>query len=193
MYIVVNERLRRYLPKNIYSSLEDPLVNRYWYGDPGEVWTADVVISGRGKNRKLAIAMENAQCGYRILIPMPSEVDCEEFRSSIMGKMQNALINSFKDYAIPQSKINAYICTNFSYFHIVKAKPSRPSQNVEEFSIGLQMMYKDGLDPFKSEFNRTDRKFGNSWEYRSVENATYEMLGMTGEEARKAFLTMYRS
>ena len=35
--------------------------------------------------------MENAQCGYRILIPMPSEVDCDEFRSSIMGKMQNAL------------------------------------------------------------------------------------------------------
>ena len=29
--------------------------------------------------------------------------------------------------------------------------------------------------------------------YRSVENATYEMLGMTGEEARKAFLTMYRN
>lgn len=124
MYIAINERLRRYLPKNIYSSLEDPLVNRYWYGTPGEVWTADIVISGRGKNRKLAIAMENAQCGYHILIPMPSEVECEEFRSSIMGKMQNTLINSFKDYAIPQSKINAYICTNFSYFHIVKAKPS---------------------------------------------------------------------
>lgn len=191
MYIVVNERLRRYLPKNIYSSLEDPLVNRYWYGNPGEIWTADVVIFGRGKNRKLAIAMENAQCGYRILIPMPSEVDCEEFRSSIMGKMQNALINSFKNYVIPQSKINEYICTNFFYFYIVKAKPSRPSQNAEEFAIELQMMYKEGLDPFKYEFNRTDRKFGNSWEYRSVENATYEMLGMTGEETKQAFQKMY--
>lgn len=166
-------------------------MDRYWYGDQGKIWTADVVISGRGKNRKLAIAMENAQCGYRILIPMLSEVDYEEFCSSIMGKIQNAMINSFKDYTIPQSKINAYICTNFSYFHIVKAKPSRPSQNVEEFAIELQMMYKDERNSFKCEFNRTDRKFGNSWEYRSVENATYEMLGMTGEEARKAFLTMW--
>ena len=96
-------------------------------------------------------------------------------------------------YAIPQSKINAYICTNFSYFHIVKAKPSRPSQNVEEFAIELQMMYKDGRDPFKCEFNHTDRKFGNSWEYRSVENATYEMLGMTTEESRQAFMKMYRN
>lgn len=193
MYIVVNERLRRYLPKNIYSSLEDPLVNRYWYGDPGEVWTADVVISGRGKNRKLAIAMENAQCGYRILIPMPSEVDCTELSAALMGKMQNALITSFKDYEIPQSKINAYICESFYYFHFVKSKPSRPSQNVEEFAVQLQMMYKDGKDPFKYEFNRTDRKFGNSWEYRSVENATYEMLGMTTEESRQAFMKMYKN
>ena len=88
--------------------------------------------------------MENAQCGYRILIPMPSEVDCEEFQSSIMGKMQNALINSFKDFSIPQSKINAYICESFYYFHFVKAKPSRPSQNAEEFAVEVQQMYKEG-------------------------------------------------
>ena len=55
------------------------------------------------------------------------------------------------------------------------------------------MMYKDGRDPFKCEFNHTDRKFGNSWEYRSVENATYEMLGMTTEESRQAFMKMYRN
>ena len=188
MYILVNDRLRRYLPKNIYSPMD-----RYWNGDPGEVWAADVVISGRGNNRKLAIAMENAQCGYRILIPMPSEVDCVEFQSSIMGKMQNALINSFKDFSIPQPNINAYICESFYYFHFVKAKPSRPSQNAEEFAVEVQQMYKEGKDPFKYDFNRTDRKFGNSWEYRSVENATYEMLGMTTEESRQAFMKMYRN
>ena len=64
---------------------------------------------------------------------------------------------------------------------------------IQEFAIEVQMMYKEGKDPFKYDFNRTDRKFGNSWEYRSVENATYEMLGMTTEESRQAFMKMYRN
>ena len=48
----------------------------------------------------------------------------------------------------------------------------------------------DGLDfktIFSLEYNRTNRKFGYSREYRDVDMATYHMLGLTEEETMEIF------
>ena len=32
------------------------------------------MISGRGKDKKMAIALENARCGFRMVLDMPKEI-----------------------------------------------------------------------------------------------------------------------
>lgn len=196
MYIVVNQRLRKYLPKDFCSSDRDPLERNFGYTgrepDPDEnIWAADVVISGRGKDKKMAIALENARCGFRMVLDMPKEIlqpeaDVFECRELLKERIVAAIQEEFITFGIPKENVENYIYNNSFEFSFVKAKPSFPSQNVEEFAESLQEEMKSGMafeDIFSRGFNRTSRKFGICREYRSVDMATYYMLRLTTDQA----------
>lgn len=196
MYIVVNQRLRKYLPKDFCTIDRDPLERTFGYTrqelDPDEnIWAADVVVSGRGKGKKMAIALENARCGFRLVMDMPQEVmqpeaDVFECRELMKERIAAAIQEEFLVFGIPKENVEDYIYNHSYEFTFVKAKPSFPSQNVSEFADNLQEEVKSGMvfeDIFSMGFNRTNRKFGNYREYRDVDMATYYMMRLTTEQA----------
>lgn len=204
MYIVVNQRLRRYLPKEFCSADRDPLERTYMYGaretDPdGNIWAADVVISGRGKDRRQAIAMENARCGFRIVMDMPKELqemEPYECRECLAEKMEEKIREELLLFGVPENNVDDYICNNSYQFIFVKSKPSFPSQNVEEFAEQMQAEIKEGLafdEVFERAFNRTTRKYGNVRVYRDVDLATYQMLGLSSDETMEIIKKRWES
>ena len=140
MYIVVNQRLRKHLPKDFCSADRDPLERNFGYTgrepDPDEnIWAADVVISGRVKDKKMAIALENARCGFRMVLDMPKEIlqpeaDVFECRELLKERIVAAIQQEFTTFGIPKENVEDYIYNNSYEFSFVKAKPSFPSQNV---------------------------------------------------------------
>lgn len=188
MYIVVNQRLRKYLPKEFCTAERDPLDRNYEREPEGNIWTAYVVLAGRGKDRKIAIALENARCGFRLIMDMPGglqEMEVSGARELLKEKMEAAIQEELLTFGIPEKNVEEYISNNSYQFLFIKAKPSWPSQNVMEFAEKLQEEIKDGM-PFEEiysrEFNRTNRKFGNCRDYRDVDLATYHMMGLTEEQ-----------
>ena len=212
MYIVINQRLRKYLPKDFCSAERDPLERTFGYTrqerDPDEdIWVADVVVSGRGKGKKIAIALENARCGFRLVMEIPEvlgeesqdpdmvqenvEIDICEYRELMKERILESIREEFLTFDIPQENVEDYIYNHSYEFIFVKAKPSFPSQNVLEFVESLQERLKSekseksGIvfeDIFSMGFNRTNRKFGNCRDYRDVDMATYHMLKLTTEQ-----------
>ena len=68
---------------------------------------------------------------------------------------------------------------------LVKGKRSTPGIRLEEL-IKNELQWKPGVDPvkrFNVRGNWTDRKFGNG-DYRRVDEAVFNMLGMSEEEQR---------
>lgn len=216
MYIVMNQKLRKYLPKGFCAEEHDPLERTFGYTrqerDPDEnIWVADVIVSGRGKEKKTVMALENASCGFRLVMDIPKvsevlgrklqvpemvqEIDDEysivEYRELMKERIVESIREEFLTFGIPQANVEDYIYNNSYEFVFVKAKPSFPSQNVSEFAESLQERLKiekseknDKVfeDIFSMGFNRTNRKFGYCREYRDVEMATYHMLKLTREQ-----------
>lgn len=211
MYIVVNQRLRKYLPKDFCSVDRDPLERTFGYTrqelDPDEdIWVAEVVVSGRGKGKKTAMALENARCGFRLVMGIPEvlgeepqepdcvqenvEIDICEYRELMKERIMEKIREEFLTFGIPQENVEDYIYNHSYEFVFVKAKPSFPSQNVSEFVESLQERLKSGMvfeDIFSMGFNRTNRKFGNCRDYRDVDMATYHMLKLTTEQTCDIF------
>ena len=165
MYIVINQRLRKYLPKDFHSEERDPLERTFGYTrqerDPdNDIWVADVVVSGRGKGKKTAMALENAHCGFRLVMDIPEvlgvesqerdveqepdcvqekgEIDICEYREIMKERIVEKIREEFLTFGIPQENVEDYIYNHSYEFVFVKAKPSFPSQNVSEFVESLQ-------------------------------------------------------
>lgn len=60
MYIVVNQRLEKVLPIDSYIPLNDPSS----YSEPDQIWIADVVLAGRGKERLVALETCSVVIGF---------------------------------------------------------------------------------------------------------------------------------
>lgn len=199
MYLVINQGLRKYLPKDIYDEdYRDPLERYIVYTgkekDPNSnIWNADVIVTGRGKDKIMAIVLENACCGFRIVTDMIDDIDVMDVaacRNALKEKILSAIRDNLIMFDIPADNVDNYISNNSREFIIVKAKNSFPSHNVLEFKEELETRINDGLDfktIFSLEYNRTNRKFGYSREYRDVDMATYHMLGLTEEETMEIF------
>lgn len=203
MYIVINQGLRKYLPKDFYDTTHDPLERYVEYAggvkDPEcNIWNADAVVTGKGKNKKVAIAMENACSGFRIVMDIPDDFfnqDGTQCRNLLKDIILDAIIDRFNCFDIPKGNIENYINNNSRDFVFVKAKQTYPSINVSEFVIELQNKITNCdisfKDIFSLEFNRTNRKFGYLREYRDVDMATYHMLGLTEDQTMEILKTRW--
>lgn len=199
MYIAINEKLRKYFPEGFCSTERDPGENYKGSGfDPEDppfyLWYADLTANGRGKNRKVGMMIENSRCGYAFMMPIPEwdsiltstedtrerQRALNEYRNLLSGQICQAMTDSLlRDY-YPEMRVYDKIGNDIIY---VKAARISPSGRVQELCKELQERLKPGEDPLDCRVSNTfDRKFGNSGEYRSVEEATAKCLGMDAED-----------
>lgn len=228
MVFVIGKKLRSMLPKGIFDEVSDPLardpsatmlVNRGFVepADPGKrIWCAEVTVAGRGKNKKIGVVLESANCGFTVMSHLPqapdfrSESDLEEmdyedrriaekadreamkaYRNELETVFMDAIRNGMISFSIPENRVLDYTDT-VARVELVKGRRSAPGVRLEEL-IEKELPWKNGDDPiqrFNVRGNWTDRKFGNSSFYRRVESALHSMLGMTEAEC-EAWLKDY--
>ena len=98
----------------------------------------------------------------------------QEELSELLSEMTDLPEDKILDYTEAVRKIE-----------LVKGKRSTPGIRLEEL-IKNELQWKPGMDPVESfnvRGNWTDRKFGNG-DYRRVDEAVFNMLGMSEEEQR---------
>ncbi len=211
MIIVIGKKLRKYLPVGVLDDYSDPLARVTWsQEDPDKnIWCAEITVAGRGKAKKSGIVLESANCGFAVIcpmIPLPEmkavdeiedwserrEADNEnreiisEYRAELETVMLNSIRKGLLDFKLPEERVLDYVDT-VGRVELIKGRPSMPQVRVEEF-IKQELDWESGDDPvaqFNVRGNWTSRKFGFSGEYRHVDAAVQQMLGMNGEESWK--------
>lgn len=228
MVFVIGKKLRTLLPKGIYDETSDPLardhsstmlVNGEFVEprDPNKrIWCAEATIAGRGKNKKIGVVLESANCGFAVMSAFPptpgirSETELDQmsyeerratekaerekikaYRQELETVFINAIREGMISFALPEDKVLDYTDT-VARVELVKGRRSAPGLRLEEL-IEQELPWKSGDDPvqkFNVRGNWTDRKYGNSSTYRRVESALHAMLGMTEAEC-EAWLNEY--
>ena len=163
--------------------------------DPeANIWCAELTVSGRGENRKQAIVLENAACGFSVVCALPvlpiereeaDETQRMEYRDELKEEILTAIRSGLMEFCLPEEHVLNYTDT-VSRVEFIKGKPSMPAVRLEEL-IEQELKWKKGEDPlqsFRVWSNYTTRKFGNSPWYRSVGEATANMLGLDEEEQK---------
>ena len=210
MYIGINEKLRKTLPKGFCSEEQDPYKNMITSGfEPEEprfhMWSADLAVKGRGKNKKTAMVVENARCGFAVmlpLLPIPSvltapaeereedefQAALKEYRELMSDAIDRAIYEGFRADYYPEERVSnalgdriVFVKSNDSFQHRVTELCERIERNVDS----------DPMELDRVKLNSGDRKFGNSPWYRRVEDETAECLGMTREEAMEMIRKKY--
>ena len=202
--IVVGKKLRSAIPAAILDTYSDPLSrditpwgeDQWNPKDPAaNIWCAELVVSGRGKNRKNGIMLENANCGFAVCAPMPSlpETEDEElsreklmsYRDTLEQTMISTIKTGFLAFCLPEDPVADYVDT-IARVELVKGKPTTPLTRVEELIKEIE--WPKDADPstaFRIRSNFDSRKFGNSPWYRRVDEAVCKMLIMTDEEEKQ--------
>ena len=210
MIIVIGQKLRRILPKEIYDETSDPLARdkSYTWGgyenaefviheapDPDKmIWCAEVTNSGRGKGKKSGIVLMSANCGFAVICPVPSftpsdsdhptQAEISDYRETLEKMMMGAIRSGMLTFSLPEDRVLDYTET-VRRMELVKGRRSTPGIRLEEL-IKNELSWKPGTDPvdrFNVRGNWTDRKFGNG-DYRPVDEAVMRMLKMNEEEQR---------
>jgi len=173
--------------------------------DPGKmIWCAELTVSGRGKDKKQAIVLESANSGFAVICALPqlpmlaaskdmeamhpdiqreAEKDnarkLKEFREALEQMMIDAIRSGFLDFELPENKVLDYTDI-IARVELVRGKATNPAARLEDL-IRQELDWDSGQDPlehFNVRGNWTTRKFGNSPEYRSVNDAVFDMLDM---------------
>lgn len=207
MIIVAGKKLRSLLPTDVFDETSDPLARdkSYTYGgyengefviheaqDPDRmIWCAELTSSGRGKGKKSGIVLMSANCGFAVICPVPPTLEqpvhpteIAEYRDRLEKVMLDAIRTGMLSFALPEDKVLDYTDT-VRRIELVKGRRSTPGIRLEEL-IKNELQWKNGTDPvekFNVRGNWTDRKFGNG-DYRRVDEAVFNMLGMSEEEQR---------
>lgn len=215
MIFILGQKLRKVLPKEILDDFTDPFGRYIHFDDPfnppdpdKNIWCAELTTNGRGKDKKLGIVLESANCGFIVVAPMPpvpdlpvvtedmdwserGEVEAErrkalkEYRYMLEQTMLATIRKGMIDFKFPKNRVADYTDV-IGRFELIKGRPSMPMTRVEEFIEKLEWM--PGTEPseaFRVRSNFTDRKFGHSPLYRMVYLAAAEMLDLTNEEHEK--------
>ena len=225
MIFVIGKKLRRLLPNGVFDRTTDPLARdtSYTWGsnlsrelqeaaDPDRnIWCADLTINGRGKNKKIGVVLESANCGFVVISPLPpvpdlntademekmnwsARLEAEEanedklkaYRIMLIDSFINAIRLGMLEFCLPEDRVLDYIDT-IARVELVKGKPSTPATRLEEL-IERELQWEPGADPvehFNVRGNWTSRKFGNSGFYRHVDTAVQRMLEMSIDESQK--------
>lgn len=207
MIIIIGKKLRRLLPEKILDESSDPLAREksYTWGtnvggefvlhepkDPDKnIWCAEVTTAGRGKGKKQGVVLMNANCGFAVMSSLPTasavseEQDAKVYREKLEEVFMDAIRSGMLDFALPEDKVLDYTDT-VSRIELIKGKRSAPGVRLEEF-IERELNWESGDDPVKQyniRSNWTNRKFGNSGDYRKVDEHICNMLGMGEEECQ---------
>lgn len=213
MYIGINEKLRKVLPKGFCSDEPDPYKNMMSVGfeleEPSfHMWNADIVTKGRGKNKKTAMVIENAACGFAVLMPVipfsdsilstpDADRDRREYqealkayREQVSGAIDTAIYDWMVAEHYPEQKATdalgeriVFVKSNDSFYHRVTELCEKIERNVETDPMELE----------PTRLNSGHRKFGNSPFYRQVEDETAQCLGLTAAEAMEMMRKKYFS
>ncbi len=206
MIIITGQKLRKILPKEIYDESSDPLArdkSYVWGGcengefviheasDPDQmIWCAELTSNGRGKGKKSGIVLMSANCGFAVICPLPSftpsdhPTEIAEYRRVLEETMLDAIRSGMIAFALPEDKVLDYTET-VRRIELVKGRRSTPGIRLEQL-IEQELKWDKDVDPverFNVRGNWTDRKFGNG-DYRRVDEAVFNMLGMNEEEQR---------
>ena len=228
MIIVVGAKLRKLIPDGVLDRTSDPLARdkSYTWGtnvngrfelhepeDPDKnIWCAEATVAGRGKNKKIGVVLESANCGFAVMsrLPEPPEINAptegmvkecaelrdvererklKEYRTELEEVFLEAIKTGLLSFRLPEDRILDYIDT-VARVELVKGKRSTPGVRLEEL-IERELKWENGDDPVKQfniRGNWTTRKYGNSGSYRHVDSAVQKMLGMTFEESQQWLL-----
>ena len=192
MIIVIGQKLRKILPKEIFDDTSDPLARDkpYTWGgyengefviheapDPDKmIWCAELTSNGRGKGKKSGIVLMSANCGFAVICPVPSftpsdsdhptQAEISDYREISEKTMLDAIRDGFLTFAIPEDKVLDYTDT-VRRIELVKGRRSTPGVRLEQL-IEQELKWDKEVDPvekFNVRGNWTDRKFGNG-DYR---------------------------
>lgn len=210
MIIVIGQKLRKMLPKEIYDDTSDPLARdkSYTWGgyengefviheapDPDKmIWCAELTSNGRGKGKKSGIVLMSANCGFAVICPVPifnpsdpdhpTQVELAEYRDTLEKMMMGAIRSGMLAFSLPEDKVLDYTET-VRRIELVKGRRSTPGVRLEQL-IEQELKWDKDVDPverFNVRGNWADRKFGNG-DYRRVDEAVMRMLKMNEEEQR---------
>lgn len=204
MIIVAGKKLRSLLPTDVFDETSDPLARdkSYRHGayengefviheaqDPDKmIWCAELTSSGRGKGKKSGIVLMSANCGFAVICAVPPTLeqpeDIKKYRRALEKAMMDAIRAGMLSFALPEDKVLDYT-EAVRKIELVKGRRSTSGIRLEEL-IKNELSWKPGMDPverFNVRGNWTDRKFGNG-DYRRVDEAVFNMLGMSEEEQR---------
>ena len=210
MIIVIGQKLRKVLPKEIYDDASDPLArdkSYTWEGyengefviheapDPDKmIWCAELTSNGRGKGKKCGIVLMSANCGFAVICPVPifnpsnpdhpTQVEIGEYREALEKMMMGAIRSGMLAFSLPEDKVLDYTET-VRRIELVKGRRSTPGVRLEQL-IEQELKWDKDVDPverFNVRGNWTDRKFENG-DYRRVDEAVMRMLKMNEEEQR---------
>ena len=206
MTIVIGQKLRKILPKEIYDETSDPLARDRSYSlggyengefviheapDPDRmIWCAELTSSGRGKGKKTGIVLMSANCGFAVICPLPQftpsdsdhPTELSEYRKILEKTMLDAIRSGMLAFALPEDKVLDYTDT-VRRIELVKGRRSIPEVRLEQL-IEQELKWDRDVDPvekFNVRGNWTDRKFGNG-DCRQVDEAVHRMLRMDEEE-----------
>ena len=204
MIIVAGKKLRSLLPTDVFDETSDPLARDKSYRqgayengefviheaqDPDKmIWCAELTSSGRGKGKKSGIVLMSANCGFAVICAVPPTLeqpeDIKKYRRALEKAMMDAIRTGMLSFALPEDKVLDYT-EAVRKIELVKGRRSTSGIRLEEL-IKNELSWKPGMDPverFNVRGNWTDRKFGNG-DYRRVDEAVFNMLGMSEEEQR---------
>lgn len=219
LIVVIGRKLRKVLPSDILDNYTDPLSREIasrgddqWNPrDPERnIWCAEIVSNGRGKDKKTAVMLESAYCGFAVICPMPvvpdlvpqNELDqmnwdrrgkaehenrekTKTYRAELEEMMLAAIRSGMLKFCLPEKCVLDYT-DMVARIELVKGKPTMPQVRLEEL-IEQELMFEKGQDPlehFDVRGNFTSRKYGNSPWYRRVDEAVCEMLQMNDGEQK---------
>lgn len=228
MLIIIGKKLRKMIPAGVYDDTSDPLARDKSYSwatnaggeyvyhqaqDPDKmIWCAEVTVAGRGKNKKVGVVLESANCGFAVISSLPTAPELStpseeelmmmdwterykiekqnkallrEYRETLEAVFISAIRDGLLAFSLPENRVLDYTDTIRSV-ELIKGRISTPAYRLEEL-IDRHLNWEAGDDPV-SQYNIcsnwTSRKFGNG-DYRHVDAAVHKMLGMTEEESRK--------
>lgn len=210
LIIVVGKKLRSAIPGQIIDTYSDPLSRdiALWGEDQwnpkdpaANIWCAELVTNGRGKNKKTGIMLENCNCGFAACAPLPIipapadgiELSREElrlYRENLEQTIISTIRSAMLAFCLPENPVADYVDT-VARVELVKGKPTTPLTRVEELIKGIEWPKDtEPSEAFRVRSNFDSRKFGNSPWYRRVDEAVCKMLLMTDEE-EKAWLDRF--
>lgn len=188
--------------------------------DPDKsIWCAEVTTNGRGKDKKTGVVLMSANSGFAVISPFPippvlmemgeiADYDqrraaerenrgrLDAYRRELESVFIDAIRTGLLAFSLPEDRVLDYTDTVYR-IELVKGRRSAAGIRLEEL-IRNDLQWKPGMDPverFNVRGNWTNRKFGNSCDYRDVDKAVQNMLGMDASEKEtwiEAFLEPVR-